>query len=511
MTDAATAREIQQLVGECYDDPLEYAKTVFPWGRKGTSLEGRQLRSWQSGYLKELGEEIRLRDFEGKGRIGDVPPVQMTTVSGHGIGKSALSAILIKFIHDTRPRSRGTITANTSTQLVTRTWAEVGKWHRLSLTHSWSNYYASRGNMSLINRSMPDEWRVDAFTARKENAEAFQGQHAEGSTSFYLVDEASGVPEEVFAPMLGGIVRGEPMIFLFGNGTRNSGFFYDTHKSSKRASWIRRNIDSRDVEGSNLRLFDEWATEYGDQSDFFKVRVRGMFPAQSSLQFMDGDRVDHCMKLPDQHYDWFTPLIYGVDVARFGDDQSVIYKRRGRDARTIGIQKYRKLNTVDYAIKIAKEAKKDCPDAIFVDGAGVGGGVVDQLRKMNVQNVFEINGANKSTDPQYANMRAQMWGNMKEAIDGATVCLPDDEDLRDDLVGLEYGYRITDNSILLERKEDAKKRGVASPDIADALALTYALPVAQRSSAAPDSYEAHQNQFGGGDRQGRPANLVTDN
>ena len=499
---AQAGRELTRLIGEMWQDPLGYAEFVWPWDKKGTVLEGRTLRSWQRGYLREWGEEIRLRAFNG---IDSVEPIQMSTVSGHGIGKSALSAMIIKFIHDTRPRSRGTVTANTATQLVNRTWAEVGKWHRLSITSHWSTFYSSRGNMSLRNKQYPEEWFVAAFTARKENAEAFAGQHAEGSTSFYLVDESSGIPKEIFTPMYGGLTDGEPMIFLFGNGTRNSGEFYDTHKSKRRRYWHRKSIDSRDVEGTNKKLFERWIEEYGMDSDFVRVRILGQFPEMSALQFISAAKVDFCIAQPDAWYDWRTPLIYGVDVARFGDDQSVLYKRRGRDARTLGIQKFAKLDVISYAQHVAAEAIKDQPDAIFVDGSGVGGGVVDMLRKLKVPNVLEINGAAKATNAKYANMRAECWGNMRDAIDNAEVSLPDDDDLREDLVALEYGYRISDNKILLERKEDAKSRGIASPDIADALALTYALPVAQRSEAAHDGPGAAK-----GGNQGRPGNLVTD-
>ena len=168
------------------------------------------------------------------------------------------------------------------------------------------------------------------------------------------------------------------------------------------------------------------------------------------------------------------PLVMGVDVARFGSDQSVIYLRQVRDAESQGMHTFRGVDTMTLASKVAEIAKQKNPDAIFIDGGGVGGGVVDRCRQLGLE-VIEINFGSKATQPGYANLRAQMWGNLRDAIkDG--IRLPDDPDLISDLTGLEYGYTLR-NELKLEGKEDAKKRGIPSPDLADALALTYVLPV----------------------------------
>jgi hypothetical protein len=136
---------------------------------------------------------------------------------------------------------------------------------------------------------------------------------------------------------------------------------------------------------------------------------------------------------------------------------------------------YRGVDTMTLAAEVARHAAEKRPDAIFIDGGGVGGGVVDRCRQLAL-NVIEINFGSKATQSMYANMRAQCWGNMRTAIQDG-IRLPDNDDLVTDLTGLEYGFN-TRNQIQLEKKEDAKKRGIASPDLADALALTYAIPVA---------------------------------
>jgi len=485
------------LLADVWGDPEAYAELVFPWGQKGTMLEDSELKTWQRSYLRELGEEIRSRGFDGK---TPVEPIHDSTVSGHGIGKSALTAIVTKFLHDTIPHSRGVVTANTSTQLRIRTWAEVGKWHRMSLTRNRSEYFASRGNMALVHKNHPESWRVDAFTCSKENSEAFQGQHARSASSFYVFDEASAIPKPIWEAAMGGMTDGLPIWLCFGNGTRNSGEFYESH-NSKRTMWRHRSIDSREVEDANAKLFARWLELYGEDSDFYRVRVKGEFPHAASLQFIPTDVVEWCMHDVQYKFNRDDPLIYGVDVARFGDDESVLCRRRGRHVFPIE-DRFPKLDVITYAQFIADKAKEEHPDAIFIDGSGVGGGVVDMLNKLGVRNVIEINGASKATGKECANMRAQCWHNARKAL-ALGVDLPDDDDLKTDLIALEYGYRISDNKILLERKEDAKRRGIASPDLGDAFTLTYALPVAMRS-------ESSRNHVTGQSQATRPTNMVTD-
>ena len=469
--------EITQALAEVWGDPEAYAELVFPWGQTGTVLEGRTLRAWQRSYLRELGEEIRGRGFNG---LDAVPPIRVSVASGHGIGKSALTAMLIMFVHDTCAHSRGVVTASTSAQLKARTWAELGKWRRLSLTRDRSEYFASRGNMALVNVWYPESWRVDAFTSTKENSESFQGQHSASSVSFYIFDESSSIPIEIWEAASGGLTDGLPMMFAFGNPTRNSGAFYDTHHRH-RNSWRRHNIDSRDVEGASQELFDEWLETYGVDSDFFRVRVRGQFPSQASLQYIPGDLVDWSMSEVRYEYGLHDPLVYGVDVARFGDNESVLLKRRGRHVFPIKPQhRLKKASTDRFADLIMREALEDKPDAIFVDGDGVGGPLIDFMRRMNIRNITEINGASTlDVSRYYANKRAQCWGNMLEALK-AGLDLPEDQDLREDLTALEYGYTLTTNKLKLESKEAAMKRGIQSPDLADALALTFAHPIGPR-------------------------------
>lgn len=458
-----------------YDDPLGYVRYNFPWGT-GVLEDFPGPREWQADFLRELGQEIRIRDFDGH---TPCDPVDTSTASGHGIGKSALTAWLVKFIFDTRPYSKGIVTANTSDQLKTKTWSEVGKWHRLSLTESWAKYNTSKGNMNLASHEHPETWRVDAVSWRKESAEAFAGLHAANSTAYYIFDEASLIPEEIMEVSDGGLTDGEPMRFMFGNPTRNSGRFFKSHHRLKHR-YLTRQIDSRSVEGAtNLALIKRWEEDYGADSDFFRVRVLGRFPRAASTQFIGFD-VFRKAATRELHEDRQMPLVLGVDVARFGDDKSVIYPRMGRDARSHGYWKYRGMDTMQLAAQVVEKINHFAGlgkpvAAVFVDGAGVGGGVIDRLKQLQV-NVIEVNpGAGADNKQKYANKRAEMWGNGKDWLAGG--CVMNEDELETDLTGLEYGFNRS-NAIQLERKEDMKGRGLASPDLGDALMLTFAYPIA---------------------------------
>jgi len=465
-------RELVVQISQFYDDPLGHVLFSYPWGQG--QLSGRAgPQEWQRQLLEDVGEQVRLRGFDG---VKAVEPLLYSTASGHGIGKSAIVAWIIRWIMDTRPFAKGVVTANTGPQLQTKTWAELAKWHNLGITKHWFELTSGKGSMSYYHRDYREQWRCDAQTSREENSEAFAGLHAANSTPFYIFDEASGIPDKIYEVREGGLTDGEPMVFDFGNPTRNSGRFFQNMQGRFRERYRRRKIDSRDVEQTNKELFKQWADDYGEDSDFFKVRVKGEFPDAGSLQLIPlsyfDDNVDR-----DVFVGPSDPLIMGVDVARFGDDKSVIWLRQGRDAESQNDwehQIFNQLDTMQLASRIAEIASEKQPDAIFIDGGGVGGGVIDRCRQLGLE-VIEINFGAKATQHGMANMRAQMWVNMKEALK-IGVRLPDMEDLRTDVTGVEYGYNMA-NNIQLETKEQMKKRGMASPDLADALALTYALPV----------------------------------
>lgn len=481
-------------LAEFYDDPLGYVMYAFPWDsyepiqlvelpakyqKKYNCVYGPD--KWALEFLEEWGREIRKRNFNGRDAVD---PIRFATSSGHGIGKSTISAWIIKFIMDTRPFCKGTVTANTSDQLKAKTWAELGKWHSISITRDMYKYTSGRGAMSLAHRDHAKTWFVTGQTCREENSEAFAGQHAASSTSFYLFDEASAIPDKIYEVREGGLTDGEPMVFDFGNPTRRSGQFFEECEGKLKHLYKVRKIDSRDVAITNKKIFNEWVETYGEESDFVKVRVRGEFPATGSLQFMSAEAIAKAVerKLPGgrlrEH-----PIVLGVDVARFGDDNSVIYPRIGPDARSFPPKEFNGLKTTELTAKVIEyvgffQDMNMTVAMIFVDEGGLGAGVVDQLDDLGYP-VMGINFGNKANDAKTYKYRVdEMWGRLRDAIQ-RNLCLPDRKSevgarLLDQLEQREFGYTLDGDRIRLETKKAMKERGLDSPDIADALGLTFA-------------------------------------
>lgn len=457
------------------DSTIQMVELQEPWKTRYGKKYGPD--KWACEFLDQLGEEIRKRNF----KKDPVKPIRFSTASGHGIGKSVLVAWLIMFILDLYPMSMGVVTATTGDQLKTKTWAELGKWHHKAATSHFWVYSNTRGNMAIKRRApeaIANKWRCDAYTCKEENSEAFAGLHAIGSVPFYIFDEAAGVPNPIWEVRYGGATDGMPMSFDFGNPTRKTGFFYENTAGKFAHRYITRMIDSRDVAITNKEEMQEWIDDWGIDHDFVKVRVKGEFPNAATMQFIPDDLVDGAMarQVPDQKG---APLLIGVDVARFGDNSTVICSRMGKDVRDFGFKEYKGLDNVQVAervIEVVNEFKGlgKRVDGIFIDGGGTGSGPVDILRRLGY-NPIDCNFGKSATDPKYRYMGDQCWGKMKDDLQYLAV--PKHVRLRDELVQREYGFTLT-GKIQLESKEMMQKRGIDSPDFADALALTYWMDVA---------------------------------
>lgn len=471
----STLRKLDlELADECakyYADPAGWAKWAFDWDYG--DLKGFQgLDTWQEEFLNDVGECVTRNKFNG---VDPVDPIQLAVSSGHGIGKSALTAILLLWIMSTRPDCKGVVTANTSDQLRTKTWGELGKWKKRCIVGHWFEYNNGKGNMNMYHASRPETWRVDAQTCREENSESFAGLHAANSTPFYLFDEASAVPEKIWEVAKGGLTDGEPMFFCFGNPTRNSGTFFECFNRFKHR-WITRQIDSRKAKMTNKKLLDEWIADYGEDSDFVRVRVRGLFPKAGDMQFIPSDAVRAAQK-EEAFYDLDDPLVMGVDVGRGGGDYSVVQFRKGRDARsypTYRIPGEKTRDSMKLVSRIVDIASQHKPDIVNIDGTGVGGPMVDRIREMGL-NANEIQFGSTSPDDHYYLMFSYIWGKMRQWLIGGGVAIKDHPDLEAELTQREYGHNLKDQ-LQLESKKNMKKRGLASPDWADALALTFAVP-----------------------------------
>ena len=445
----------------------------YPWGEAGPLQNFDGPDTWQTEFLEELGEAIRSRGFDG---LHPVAPIRMSRSTGHGEGKTALSAWLVDFLMQTRPGCKGTITANTSGQLETKTWAAIQHWTKLSIAAHWFEVTSAR--MWRLNKK--EDWFCAPTTCREENSEAFAGQHNIASTSFYLFDEASAVPDGIFDVAEGGLTDGESMIFLFGNPTRRQGKFYRVNFGSEKARWQSRSIDARNCRFPNKVQIAEWIEDYGEDSDFVRVRVRGLPPSASDSQFIPYDWVIGAQKraavsLPDE------PLIAGCDLSWGGDDFTCIRFRCGIDARTIPPiripgEQARDPNTLIMKLSevLSNTYGGKKVSMLFLDSAGICGPVAARLRQLGFTNIQEVNFGAHALNEKYFLMRSYMWGQMKEWL--PTAAIDKSSELEEDLTAPGYKF-VHKAKILLEKKDKIKERLGHSTDDGDALALTFAAPV----------------------------------
>jgi len=456
----------------CKSDPLRYVMGAFPWGEVGTFLEKEVgPNEWQLWVLTLIRDGLSPQEA-----------IRIAVASGHGVGKTTLFAWIIKWAADTAPDTVGVVTANTEIQLKTKTWAALGKWHNLSLTKNM--FVVTATAYFSKDPSRERTWRVDAIPWSEKNPVAFQGLHNKGRRLFVLFDEASGIDNVIWETVEGAMTDEDTEILwlVFGNPNKNTGWFRDCFTGGRFArDWASRNVDSRTVPQTNKRLFARWAEAWGEDSDFFRVRVLGQFPKVGEMEFFN--HADVIAATTREASSAITdPLALGVDVARFGKNASVIFPRKGRDARTYDRRRYQGLSTIALADKIFEAHFHYHSDGIMIDGGGVGGGVVDACRAKALF-VYEVNFGSTDDTPhfrwgtggeKYYNKRAGMYGALRGWL--KTGAIPADPDLIAQFSAIKYYINEKTGAIQLIPKEDILDDApdLEGLDDIDALALTFA-------------------------------------
>jgi hypothetical protein len=489
----------QQLMTELWDPRLadnlnEFVRFVYPWGKENTPLAALSgPRNWQDGLLKDITEYIR--NAKAHKQVFDAVPdmFKAAAASGRGPGKSALLGWLSHWQITTRIGSSVWVYANGEPQLKTKTFPEISKWITLSINSHWFDPAATKIEpaewiRSAVARDLkidPKYWYISAQLWSEENPDAAAGAHnVYGEMS--LFDEASGIADPIWTVVQG--VFTEEIIdrywLAFSNPRRSKGSFFECfHKD--RDQWRTYQIDSRTVDIAQ-DAFKAIIAKYGADSDEARVEVYGQFPNRANNQFISGSAVANAAArpvIPDPG----APLLLGVDVARFGEDSSVLAFRKGRDAAAIPWEVYKGLDTVQLATKVADAIQKYKVDAVFVDGNGVGGGVVDLLKSWHYR-VIEVQSSATPDDPdQFLNKGVETWARMREWLTIGTI--PDDPKLQADLTTRDYSYHPVNNKLVLQSIEKMKDSGFASPDRAMALSLTFAQPVARNDSRASRSHD----------------------
>lgn len=466
----------QELANDIMDfqyDPLGYAKYAYPWGDEDLK-QSKGPREWQEQKLLSVIRD-HLADPETR-----YQPCMIAVASGHGIGKSAGVSMVIDWAMSCWVDARVVVTANTAGQLSTKTQPEVAKWTRRCINSHWFDIQATR--LKMRDPAHVETWRTDFIPWAENNTEAFAGLHNEGKIIVVIFDESSAIADIIWEVTEGALTDENTVIIwlAFGNPTRNTGRFRECFGRFKHR-WKTFHIDSRTVEGTNKDQLNKWVEDYGEDSDFVRVRVRGEFPRAGSSQFIPSDVVAAARKYKAQGYE-SLPKLLSCDVARFGDDQTVIGWRQGR--KSVICERLRGKPNTFVAERVMHWMGKLNPDATVVDGDGLGAGVIDHIRFCNMgKGLHEFHGGSTPTDiHKYFNKRAEVWGEMRDwLMAGAEI--PDDPELEADLTGPEYDYakgKRSSGSLFLESKDDMKARGLASPDCGDMLAMTFAVKVAPK-------------------------------
>ncbi len=464
--------------------PRDFVYFAFPWGESGELEKRSGPEKWQDEALSYMQAKL-LAGYDKGEVIGEA--LQLAVRSGHDIGKSAFVCWLIIWAVSTREDTKGVVTANTEKQLRLKLWAELAKWHRLFIGSRFFKVTAT--SIQATDPEREKEWRIDAIPWSEDNPEAFAGLHNYGKRVLVIFDEASGIVDKIWETIDGVMNESDTELIWVatGNPTRNIGRFRECFDPDGQGQfWKTFKVDSREVSFTNKERIQKAIELYGIDNDVIKVRWLGEFPSSSLAQLIPVDVIKTAMMCEVQSHA-YEPLVMGVDVARYGSDDSVIVFRRGRDSRSIPAKRFHGLSTTQLAEQILNLKAAHAPDAIFIDEGGIGGGVIDFIRHLGHSVIgvqFGAEGLLSDQGEKCYNKRATMYLNLRDWLRTGGAIEPDAQ-LQRELTAIEYTIwdkkGKQNGSFLLTPKEDMDD----SPDWADALACTFAFPVSSAIRGRP--------------------------
>lgn len=450
------------------DDPVSFVSEVL----------GVEPQPWQANLLRD---------------VADPAISSISAVSGHGTGKSSAASWAMIWHILTRFPQKTLVTAPTSGQLYDALFAEFKSWIK-KLPDVLRELLVVKADRVELAFS-PSESFCGAKLARPEQPEALAGAHSQHI--LLIADEASGVAEQVFESALGSTSGEHSTFLLLGNGVRSAGFFYDTHHRLKE-HWKTYRISCLDSPLVSKSYVDSMRIKYGsEESTQFRVRVLGLFPVSDDdtvIAAGDVELARHRQIIQPKE----TPIVIGLDVARFGDDSTVAVVRQGR--KVLEVHTWKKLDLMQTTGRLVELYQRDWylpVEEVLIDSVGLGSGVLDRARELGLP----ARGVNVSESPsmtdKYANLRAELWFTLADWFK-EDVSIPDNEDLVRDLVATRYTYR-SNGTLAIESKAETKKRLGHSPDLADALMLS----MSSRAIDARGQYRRHKIK-----RVRRAANVV---
>jgi hypothetical protein len=416
-----------------------------------TEVLGVTPEPWQAEALEAVGKHDRV-----------------SIRSGHGVGKTTLQAWLVLWFLLTHQNCKVPVAANSQDQLRDTIWPEIAKWHR-QLPDALKAIIDVQAERIVVVQDPEGAFAVRR-TASKENPEALQGFHADHL--LFLIDEASGIPDVVFEVGMGALSTPGAKVLMAGNPTRTSGFFYDTH-DSLRNRWHTMHVSCLDVLRAQGHIEDIRA-KYGDNSNAWRVRVLGEFPTSDDETVIPLELVLAAVGRDVSSLSYYP--VWGVDVARFGDDRTALAKRQANRL----LEPIKHWNSTDLMVTTGMiKAEYEGtpydmrPREILIDAIGLGAGVYDRCKELGLP-VRAINiGEAAATRENCMRLRDELWFKGREWFQDKLCSIPQDDALIAELTAPTYTFS-SSGKMIVERKEDMKKRGMRSPDLADAFLLTFA-------------------------------------
>jgi len=442
-TESFDAKAQAEIIERLAQDPVLFVESML----------GAKPQKWQAEALKAIASKDRV-----------------AIRSGHGVGKTAFLSWLVLWWLLTRMPTKVVCTANTAHQLSDVLWSEIGKWHR-QLPEGMRRLLEIKSDKIELT-GVPDSFAV-ARTSRREQPEALQGFHSENL--LFVIDEASGVPDVVFEVGQGALSTEGAKVVMTGNPTRASGYFYDAFTKNQKRWWGKK-VSCHDADTVDKGFLEEMAAQYGDGSNQYRVRVLGDFPAGDDDALIARHLIESA-KSRQVEQSQTAPVVWGLDVARFGDDASALAKRKGNSLiEPVRVWRGKDLMETCGLIKMEWDATPGSmrPIEIMVDVIGLGAGVVDRLRELNLP----VRGVNVAELPaidgnRFQRLRDELWWKAREWFEARDCVVPADDSFVDELCGPLYSVT-SGGKIQIEPKAQMKRRLGRSPDKADAFCLTFA-------------------------------------
>jgi hypothetical protein len=447
----ALGAALRAFIESYANDPVGFVRQVL----------GVEPDEWQARVLRDVAA--------GERRI--------SIRAGHGVGKSSACAWLLIWHMIARFPQKSVVTAPTSSQLFDALFSEVKFWIN-KLPEPVRDLFETTSEKVTL-KAAPEASFISARTSSADRPESLAGVHS--AHVLLICDEASAIPEAVFESAAGSMSGENACVLLVGNPTRNSGLFFKTHHQLA-SEWKTYHVSCLDSPRVSKDFVKQIADTYGPESNAYRVRVLGEFALRDDDTLIPAELVDSAMSR-DVAVSPQEPVVYGLDVARFGDDRSVLCKRRGNVVMEFKI--WQGLDLMQLTGAVVNEAKLDKPAEIMVDSIGLGSGVADRLRELgHVVRDVNVSESSSMLNAQAAKLRDELWLSVKEWLNARACKLPKLDELRQELVAPTYTFT-SNGKIKVEGKQEMKRRGMRSPDLADSLCLSFASVASRVGGRSP--------------------------